>query len=603
MSKFIDRLLQRYEQSGFVIKNRARFILYLILTLLAISPVLIIYHLFIHSYSLAYNFRIQMSVVGPEIAAFVIFFLILIILIKGHFSIAGNLLIITCQSTIWGIMFFSHTDLLTRTDTIALITATLAMMPIIVAGKKELFAVYSIINIAVLFLFTFLFKNQMSISDASITDYLADNTVAFIFIGIVSYTAYSINSRALERTENEIKERKKSEEQRNKLQMQLLQSQKLESVGLLAGGVAHDFNNMLAAVQGFAELAAEDINSDNSVKKEITEIIKASKKARALTQQLLAFARIQPLDMKEININNVIRDFTGMLARTLRGNIAIQNNLCDNPGSIEGDPIQIEQVILNLALNAQDSMPRGGTIIIETSRVAVEEDFVKKYENISAGQYILMSISDNGSGIETGIIDKIFDPFFTTKECGKGTGLGLSTVYGIVKQHGGMIHVYSEKDRGTVFKMYLPVKDKNVEENHSIPETPEQRKGVETILAVEDNPEVRNLLQTVLNRNGYTTFIAPDAQTALSISASYEGIIHLLITDVIIPDMNGMQLYAKISETRPEIKSIFISGYTANVIAHNGMLDEGINFIQKPFSISDFSKKVRNVLDSKLQMN
>ena len=598
MNEIINRLLYRYDSSSFVIKNRARFTLYLIFTLIAIAPILIIYHSYSHLSSRDYNFQVQMNVVGPEIFAFFLFFVILIILIKGYFSIAGNLLIITCQSLIWGVMFFSETDLLTRTDTVVLVAATLAMMPIIVIGEKILFVLYSIANIAVLFIFTFYFQSQMNLSDASIKDYLSDNTIAFIFIGIVSYTAYSINSKALDRAENEIAERKKAEEQRNRLQMQLLQSQKLESIGLLAGGVAHDFNNMLAAVQGFAELAADDINTDSLVKTEIDEIIKASKKARDLTQQLLAFARIQPLDMKVININQIIRDFSVMLTRTIRGNIIIQSNLCDNPGVIEGDPIQIEQAILNLTLNAQDSMPRGGTIIIGTSRVTVEEDFVKKYENISAGEYIILSLSDSGSGIEPGIIDKIFDPFFTTKEFGKGTGLGLSTTYGIVKQHGGMIHVYSEKNKGTIFKIYLPVKDKLPADNSILPLKTDAPKGTETILVVEDNPEVRNLLQTILNRNGYTSFIAEDAETAISISASFEGIIHLLITDVIIPDMNGMQLYKKISEARPEIKSIFISGYTSNVIAHNGRLDEGINFIQKPFSISDFSRKVRDVLDS-----
>lgn len=598
MNEIINRLLHRYDSSSFVIKNRARFTLYLTFTLIAIAPILIIYHSYSHLSSRDYNFQVQMNVVVPEIAAFLLFFVILIILIKGHFSIAGNLLIITCQSVIWGIMFFSETDLLTRTDTIVLIAATLAAMPIIVVGEKKLFFIYSAANIALLFIFTFYFQSQMNLSDASIKDYLSDNTIAFIFIGIVSYTAYSINSKALDRVEDEIAERKKAEEQRNRLQMQLLQSQKLESIGLLAGGVAHDFNNMLAAVQGFAELAADDINTNSLVKTEINEIIKASKKARDLTQQLLAFARIQPLDMKVININQIIRDFSMMLTRTIRGNIIIQSNLCDNPGVIEGDPIQIEQAILNLTLNAQDSMPRGGTIIIGTSRVTVEEDFVKKYENISAGEYIILSVSDSGSGIEPGIIDKIFDPFFTTKEFGRGTGLGLSTTYGIVKQHGGMIHVYSEKNKGTIFKIYLPVKDKLPADNSILPLKTDAPKGTETILVVEDNPEVRNLLQTILNRNGYTSFIAEDAETAISISASFEGIIHLLITDVIIPDMNGMQLYKKISETRPGIKSIFISGYTSNVIAHNGKLDEGINFIQKPFSVSDFSRKVRDVLDS-----
>ncbi|HNX23594.1 MAG TPA: ATP-binding protein [Spirochaetota bacterium] len=603
INNIIDRLLYRYDSSSYIIKNRARFILYLILTLLVIAPLIMSYNMYAHLNNPFLNYKIQMNVIGPEIIAIILFFAVLVILIKGYFSIAGNLLLIICQSAIWGIMFLAESDLTTRIDTIVLITASLTMMPVIVTHWKKLFILYAMMNIAVLFLFVFIYKNELNLPEAALRDYLADNTIAFIFIGIISYTAFTINSKALDRAENEIAEREKTEDQRNKLQVQLLQSQKLESVGLLAGGVAHDFNNILTAVQGFAELARDNVDAHSQVKIEIEEIIRASRKARDLTQQLLAFARIQPLDMKKININKIISDFTGMLARTLRGNIVIQKNLCDNPGSIEGDPIQIEQVILNLTLNSQDAMPYGGTIIIETSRVEVEEDFVKKYENISAGQYILLSVSDSGSGIEPGIIDKIFDPFFTTKGFSKGTGLGLSTVYGIVKQHGGMIHVYSEKEKGTIFKIYLPVKDKASDIDVPAFVKPEMEKGNETILAVEDNPEVRNLLQTILNKNGYKTFIAENAETAISISSSYEGIIHLLITDVIIPDMNGLHLYNKIREMRRDIKSIFISGYTANVIAHNGKLDEGINFIQKPFSVSDFTRKVREVLDLPLKNN
>jgi CheY-like chemotaxis protein len=243
-------------------------------------------------------------------------------------------------------------------------------------------------------------------------------------------------------------------------------------------------------------------------------------------------------------------------------------------------------------------MPAGGTIIIETSRVEIEEDFVKRFENISPGPYIVLSISDSGTGINPDIIDRIFDPFFTTKDFGKGTGLGLSTVYGIIKQHKGMINAYSEKEKGTIFKIYLPISGGTEETDSSPAVKPECQKGNETVLAVEDNPEVRNLLKTVLSKNGYNVFIAENAETALTIASSYDGIIHLLITDVIIPDMNGMELYTEIIKTRPDIKSIYISGYTANVIAHNGKLDDGINFIQKPFAVSDFTRKVREVLDS-----
>jgi len=547
-----------------------------------------------------YKYQIQTVIIGLEVTVFILTFFILIILIRGYFSLAGNLLLIICQSAIWIIIFVVKSELPARIDTIVLAAATLTMMPIIITGKKKLFLIYSLINIGLLFIFVSMFKNELNLSETSVRDYLSDNLIAFTFIGIISYTIYITNSKALDKAEDEIAEREKAEELKNRLQAQLLQSQKLESVGLLAGGIAHDFNNMLAAVQGFAELASDNVEAESPAKGEIVEIIRASEKARDLTQQLLAFARIQPLDLKDINLNDIVRDFTGMLSRTLRGNITIQNTLCDNPGSIEGDPIQIEQIILNLALNSQDAMPQGGIITIETSRVMIEEDFAKGYENITPGPYILLSISDSGSGIDPAIVDRIFDPFFTTKDLGKGTGLGLSTVYGIVKQHRGMIHVYSEKVNGTVFKIYLPVNDRKIEHKTRPDIKLNHSKGDETILAVEDNPDVRNLLETILKKNGYTTFIAENPEAALNIASFYDGVIHLLITDVILPGMNGMELYKKISETRPGISAIYISGYTASVIAHNGTLDEKINFIQKPFSISDFTKKVREVLDSKL---
>ncbi len=597
INRTIDKLLYRYDSSSYTVKNRARFLLFSIVLLLSVTSILLVSQSYVNLHNPAYNYKIQLKIVGPLVIAFILDIFLLILLVKGYFSITGNILLIICQTGVWTVMYLSKGEQIVRIDTIVLIAATLSMMPIIINRRKKLFIIYTVLNIAVLFIFVWLYKNELNLTEASTTDYLTDNTIAFLFIGIIAYTIYSINFKALEKAESEIVEREKVEDQRNKLQMQLLQSQKLESIGLLAGGVAHDFNNMLAAVQGFAELAKTGIEEKNNVKSEIDEIIKASKKARDLTQQLLAFARIQPLNMKKININAIINDFTGMLSRTLRENIVIQNNLCEKSCLIEGDPIQIEQILLNLALNSQDAMPYGGTIIIETKIVTVDENFVDKFENIIPGQYILISISDSGSGVDSGIIDKIFDPFYTTKDIGKGTGLGLSTVYGIVKQHKGMIHLYSEKDNGAIFKIYLPVIEGSPDENDLPSEKLKSVKGDETILAVEDNPEVRNLLETILTKNGYNTLIAENAKTALTIASAYEGFIHLLITDVIIPDMNGMQLYNKISELRPDIKIIYISGYTSNVIAHNGKLDDGINFIQKPFSISDFTRKVRDVLD------
>ncbi len=597
INRTIDKLLYRYDSSSYTVKNRARFLLFSIITLLSVTTILLISQSYLNLHNPAYNYKIQLKIVGPLAAAFILDIFLLFLLFKGYFSITGNLLLIICQTGIWTVMYLSKAELTVRIDSIVLIAATLSMMPIIINRRKKLFLIYTIINIALLFLFIWLYKNDLNLTGAATTDYLTDNTIAFLFIGIIAYTIYSINTKALEKAESEIAERERVEDQRNKLQMQLLQSQKLESIGLLAGGVAHDFNNMLAAVQGFAELAKAGIDEQINVKPEIIEIIKASKKARDLTHQLLAFARIQPLNMRKININVIIDDFTCMLSRTLRENIVIQNNLCEISGIIEGDPIQIEQILLNLALNAQDAMPSGGTITIETKIVKIDENFIEKFENIIPGKYILLSISDSGSGIDPDIIDKIFDPFYTTKDVGKGTGLGLSTVYGIVKQHNGMIHLYSEKNKGAIFKIYLPVIEGSTDEENLPSISLKSLNGDETILAVEDNPEVRTLLETILNKSGYKTLMAGNAETALNIASSYEGPIHLLITDVVIPDMNGMQLCNKIVELRPDIKVIYISGYTSNVIAHNGILDEGINFIQKPFSISDFTSRVRDVLD------
>jgi len=596
--KIIDKLLHMYDSSNFIIRSNARFILYLILTLLVISPLMGFYYSFLHLHNPVYNNQIQLRILGPILIAIMLILIVLAVLLKGYFSIAGNLLLIIIQSTIWVVIFLSGSETITRVDTIVLVVASLTMMPVVIVRRKILFIFYTLINIFLIIIFMAAYKNDLNISGTAFTDFISDNSFAIIFVGITSYAISSINSRALKKAKTEIDERKKAEEQRNRLQMQLLQSQKLESVGLLAGGVAHDFNNMLAAIQGFAELASDNVDGQSPAKSEIDEIIRASKKARDLTQQLLAFARIQPLDMQLININRVITDFAGMLSRTLRGNIKIQKNLCGNPGSIEGDPVRIEQVILNLILNSQDAMPEGGTVVIETSHVNVEEDFVKRFENISPGPYLLLSISDSGTGIDPDFIERIFDPFFTTKDSGKGTGLGLSTVYGIIKQHRGMIHVYSEIEKGTIFKIYLPLIDKKEETDSTPPADLNFYNGNETVLAVEDNPEVRNLLETILKKYGYNAFIAGNAETALTIASSYEGIIHLLITDVIIPDMNGMLLFNKINEIRPGIKAIFISGYTASVIAQNDSIDNGINFIQKPFSVTDLTRKIREVLDS-----
>lgn len=598
INSLTDRLLSRYDSSSYKDRNRAQFILYLIFTLMILAPSISVFFIYIHIDDPFYTFQILLGIVGPVMLAFVFTLGITKMLIRGYVSLAGNMLLVIWQAALWAVSFLAKEDPIIRIDSIVMIIATMTMMPIIIVYKKMLFVFYTAVNIIILYIFMFGYKSELNLPPAVFTDYLSVFTISFVFSGIVSYKVFSINSKSLEKAESEIAERQKTEEQRNRLQMQLLQSQKLESVGLLAGGVAHDFNNMLAAVQGYAELALENYGADYSTADEIAEIIKVSKKARDLTQQLLAFARVQPLDIKNLNLNDVVSDFTGMLARIIRSNIIISKNLCDNPGSFEGDPVQIEQVILNLVMNAQDAMPEGGEIAIETMRVDLTEESVKEYGNMTPGAYIQLSVRDTGTGIDPIFINDIFNPFYTTKKFGKGTGLGLSTVYGIVIQHKGYITVKSEPGKGTAFSIYFPVKDETFIYHSSAASDINEFKGTETILVVEDTAEVRNLIEKILKKKGYTTLIADNPASALSIASSYPGIIHMIITDVMMPDLDGMQLYNKISEIRPGICIVYMSGYASDIISGNDHQAEGFNFLQKPFSILDLTRKIREILDA-----
>ena len=360
--------------------------------------------------------------------------------------------------------------------------------------------------------------------------------------------------------------------------------------------MAHDFNNMLAAILGYAEMLMLELPRVGSHKSDLQEIVKAAERARDLTQQLLAFARKQTLELKPLDLNRIIGGLEKMLRRTLRENVAMSTHLSPHISAIEGDIGQVEQIILNLAINAQDAMPEGGTLLIETADVVLDELYVQTHEGATAGPHVMLTMSDTGMGMDEQTIRRIFDPFFTTKEMGRGTGLGLSTVYGIVKQHGGNITAHSEPGRGTKFQVYFPRSRKD-------PEAVEARmsgnglQGSETILVVEDQEQVRAMACTMLKRFGYDVLEAADAESALQMEASHSGPIHLLVTDVVMPGMNGKELYDRLLEMGKGIKVLFMSGYTTNSIVHHGVLDEGVDFIQKPFSLADFMSKVRQVLE------
>jgi signal transduction histidine kinase/CheY-like chemotaxis protein/HAMP domain-containing protein len=394
----------------------------------------------------------------------------------------------------------------------------------------------------------------------------------------------------------DITEHYETEQEKKQLEAQLLHARKMEAVGTLAGGVAHDFNNMLAVILGYAEMLLLGRSETDPQKTDIVEIAKAATRARDLTRQLLAFARKQTLEMKPLDLNSVILGLEKMLRRTLRENVQLEAHLSPNIRSMEGDVGQIEQIILNLAVNAQDAMPEGGALIVETADIVLDEAYALDHEDVTAGPYILMAVGDTGAGMDKQTLDRIFDPFFTTKELGRGTGLGLSTVYGIVKQHGGHITVYSEVGMGTTFRVYFPRSSRTTAttEEQSI-ERPVR--GSETVLIVEDQEQMRAVTCSMLARYGYQVLQAADAETALNLEASHDGPIHLLVTDVVMPGMNGKELCERLLSRRRGVKALYMSGYTTNEIGRHGVLDPAVNFIQKPFSLTGFTSKVREVLD------
>jgi PAS domain S-box-containing protein len=387
--------------------------------------------------------------------------------------------------------------------------------------------------------------------------------------------------------------------ERKNLEEQLRQSQKMEAVGRLAGGVAHDFNNMLTAILGYSDLVLNQLSPTDSLCTDIEEIKKAGERATSLTTQLLAFSRKQILQPKVLELNERVADTDKMLQRLIGEDIELITSLDPALGRVKADPGQIEQILLNLAVNARDAMPEGGKLTIETANVDLDQAYARGHVAVQPGPYVMLSVSDTGFGISPEVQARMFEPFFTTKEQGKGTGLGLSTVYGIVKQSGGNIWVYSEPGRGTSFKIYLPrVKEELTRVEMAIPVS-QKTQGSETIMLVEDEATIRSLMCTILQGRGYTVLEAGHGPQALQISESHSGPIHLMVTDVIMPQMSVREFTQKMSQLRPRMKILFASGYSDDAIVHHGVLEEGTNFIQKPFSVADLTTKVREVLDAK----
>lgn len=394
----------------------------------------------------------------------------------------------------------------------------------------------------------------------------------------------------------DITERKQAEMERTQLEEQYRQAQKVESIGRLAGGVAHDLNNLLAPILGYGEMLMDDFAPNDVRREPVAEILHSALRAKDLVGQLLAFSRKQTLEYKTLDMNRIIKGVENLLRHTIRENIIIDIILSKTTQTIQADIGQIEQVILNLAVNAQDAMPEGGILTIETAIVKHDEKYVKEHYGAKAGDFVMLAVSDSGCGMDEATREQIFEPFFSTK--GElGTGLGLATVYGIVKQHEGNIFVYSELGTGTTFKIYLPYCEKQPVEKAARKKKITELRGSETILLAEDNKHVRRLSMIILQRHGYTVIEAENGSEALAALDSHDGPVHLLLTDVVMPEMNGSDLFAKAAQMRPGLKVIFMSGYTDNVIAHHGILEEGIQFIQKPFTLEALAVKIREVLD------
>ena len=389
---------------------------------------------------------------------------------------------------------------------------------------------------------------------------------------------------------------RESETERERLQDQLRQAQKMEAVGRLAGGVAHDFNNLLTAILGYGELMKRRLERGSPLQRNVDEILKAGDKASALVAQLLAFSRKQVLQPKVINLNTVTLDIEKMLRRVIGEDIRLVTVLEERLGQVRADPGQVEQVILNLAVNARDAMPRGGSLVIETANVELPESYARDHVGVRAGPHVLLGVTDTGTGMDRETLDHIFEPFFTTKGPGQGTGLGLATVYGIVAQSGGHVFAYSEPGRGTSFKVYFPRVDQPAE---ALPgeEAEGPTGGAETILVVEDEDAVRALACEILEDRGYEVLEAARGDVALGLLEERRGRVDLVLTDVVMPGVDGPELAAAVSRSYPEVRVLYMSGYAGEAMRHRGVLPAGAPLIQKPFSAQILASRVREALD------
>jgi nitrogen-specific signal transduction histidine kinase len=386
--------------------------------------------------------------------------------------------------------------------------------------------------------------------------------------------------------------------ERRSLEDHLRQAQKMEGIGQLAGGIAHDFNNLLTAIGGRCYLVLKQLEPDNPLRRDLEIIQGAAQRAARLTHQLLAFSRKQILEPRLLDLNAMVADIEPLLQRLIGEDIEVTMDLGSELGRVKADPGQVEQVLMNLAVNARDAMPQGGRLTLQTADVILDEAYARVHTGVEPGRYVRLAVGDTGHGMDETTRARIFEPFFTTKEIGKGTGLGLATVYGIVKQSHGHIAVDSEPGQGATFKIYLPSVDALPSADAPVEAKRGSTRGSETVLIVEDDELLRGLARDILAAQGYSVLVAASPMNALQVAAEHQTPIHLLLSDVVMPQMNGKQLADRLLAGRPDLKVLFMSGYLDSVIVQHGVLEPGVHFLHKPFTPAGLSSKIRDVLES-----